>query len=746
MRLTEAPLTEHSPAPEADADELSTPSSPDGRSRSRKRPARAQRTTQHVPAQQAGTQAAQPASPAPAAQTAPSPAAKPSPRSSAGGRGKGGREKPQTPTHTLTGTVRLHPRGFGFADLDEVVTAGTERLDSCFLPPSLVSSALDGDTVSLDAALETSPQGSRLTATAMRQLGRSRTLLLGVVRSDGQSIEVDGWCATNPWKLTSPRAAGSCVLGRIDESGGALEVIECYPSPSSSESLRARALARRELTPSIPEDVIVAGAAAARESVRRLSEPLGQRRDLRGLATITIDADSSRDLDDALSVLPADAGGGVRVYVHIADVAEAVELGGTLDLHAREAGTSVYLPGWNKPMLPHTLSEGALSLLPDQERSALTVEVRIDVHGEVTSVDIYESRISSNQRLSYIQSAEVLAGREVEGISEEVVEMLRWLRTAASRLTQSRSARGGVSAEQIEAELTVSLRGEHATAETQAGQNDANELIERLMVCANEAVAQWLYERGLPGLYRCHVGPKDTAAGELEAFCAQLGVYPGLGAALTPVSLAALARQLEHIDTETGTVWQVLRGHLGRASYTPSNTGHFGLGSARYLHFTSPIRRYADLVVHRIVKSYLAGTRAGSELPHAGELEAIGMLLDERAASASRAEQDARKAGWCAVLERERQAHPRRKLRARVTRVGPSGMHLTLAGSLVTTKVGLAALGRGFTLQGFSLVGPEGRYTLGQQIEVGLRSADAATGLIELQLPARKSARTSKQQ
>jgi ribonuclease R len=435
-------------------------------------------------------------------------------------------------------------------------------------------------------------------------------------------------------------------------------------------------------------------------------------------------------------VYAADPDGGIRVCVHIADVSTHVRPGTALDTEARRAATSVYLPGWTRPMLPARLSEDALSLVPGADRDALTVEMRIGTAGSVTAADVYATRIRSDTRLSYEVAAEALAGAAPDDVPADVLDALRWLRTAGARLGVQRLLRGGVEARRVEPDLTVEVV-EGAAAQVAAfPSNPANLLIERLMVAANEAVAGWVVDRGLPGVFRVHPAPGPEAAPALEAFCAASGYHPGFGRTLTPLDLAALSAQLDAAADDTAAaVWDVLLGFLGRAAYTPVAGAHFGLASTGYLHFTSPIRRYADLVVHRIIHAFLAGGRTATAFPDDREMEALCSHINGAARTAAQAENQMRKSLWLAELVA---ADSSTRYPARVTGVGPKGVFVTLDRSRVSGMVALRELpGRGWSVtpDGLALSDAAGsRLGYGDIVTVRITSADVESGQLELAL------------
>ncbi|MDP9466217.1 MAG: RNB domain-containing ribonuclease [Actinomycetota bacterium] len=640
-----------------------------------------------------------------------------------------------TASTTGTGVFRPHVRGFGFVDLDEqpTTTPAAATVRSCFVPPPMTAPLLDGDLVRATFVVE---QDGRATASAVDLLERTRAELFGVVEQD-LVLRVDPHVGSGRWALegrVEDLPVGTAVLAEITGARTA-DPSDEWDDPTDADALLERIRVRHRLPTTHPREVLEQPDAPARGR--------GGRRDVRRLTTLTIDSPSSRDLDDALSVYPADPDGGIRVCVHIADVAAHVRPGTPVDVEARRAATSVYLPGWTRPMLPPRLSDELLSLVPGADRDALTVEMRIAADGEITAADVYASRIRSDVRLSYETAADVLAGQPVEGVPAAVVETLRWLRTAGARLGVQRLRRGGVEARRVEPELSVEVVEGVPEQVVATPSGPANLLIERLMVAANESVAGWLVDRGLPGVFRVHPPPGPEAAAALEAFCAAAGYHPGFGRTLTPLGLSALSSQLDAAgDATAAAVWDVLLGFLGRASYTPDAGLHFGLASPGYVHFTSPLRRYADLVVHRVVHAFLAGEREPSAYPSHGELTELCTHLDASTRTAATAERQMRKALWLVALARQVAEDPGTRFPGRVTGVGPKGLFVTLDGSHVSGLVTVRSLpGRGWreSGDGLSLVDGAGhRHGYGDAVLVQVDSADVESGQLELRLVGRR--------
>jgi ribonuclease R len=649
--------------------------------------------------------------------------------------------RPKAASRTGTGVFRPHVRGFGFVDLDVPLTGPDGApVTSCFVPPPQTSRLLDGDRVEAVFVLE--PEG-KATASEVTLKERTRTEVFGVVE-EGLHLRLDPHLGSGRWRLegrVEDLPTGVAVLA--DVTGDLVaDPSDEWEDPTAADALLERVRVRHSIALDHPADVLAEAEQLAAPPVRgrgRAKAPAVQRRDLRDLTTLTIDAPHSRDLDDALSVFPADPDGGIRVCVHIADVSAHVRPGSLVDAEARRAGTSVYLPGWVRPMLPPRLSEDALSLVPDAERDALTVEMRIDADGVVTAADVYASRIRSDVRLSYETAADVLAGGTPHDVPPAVVDALRWLRTAGARLGVQRQRRGGIEARRVEPEVTVAVVEGVAEQVAARASGPADLLVERLMVAANEQVAGWLVDRGLPGVFRVHPAPAPEAAGALEAFCAAAGFHPGFGTHLTPLGLAALSAQLDAAADETAaSVWDVLLGFLGRASYRPVAGDHFGLASSGYLHFTSPIRRYADLAVHRVVHAFLAGTREPADFPEGGDLAGLCAHLDAAGRTSAMAERQMRKSLWLVEIGRQVADDPSTTFAGRVTGIGAKGAFVTLDGSHVSGMVNVRTLpGRGWkeAPDGLSLVDADDhRLGYGDAVRVRVLSADPEAAQLELEL------------
>ena len=379
------------------------------------------------------------------------------------------------------------------------------------------------------------------------------------------------------------------------------------------------------------------------------------RRDLRSLPTFTVDPATARDFDDAISAAVADDGAR-RVWVHIADVSAYVRPGSPLDREAYRRGTSVYVPGAVEPMLPEALSGRACSLVPGQDRLAVTTELVLD-GASVRSSSFYRSVIRSDERLDYGRVDRIFEGRErASGGWGAALEVAR---AAAAALEERRASQAALSLESSEPEFQFDSRGNVVSAEPVA-QTESHRLIEHLMIATNEQVARLLVSRRVPTLYRVHERPDGTAA---ERLIDQLG---SLGVPTPPVPKGHIApQQAADLIGEASQLidrWTASQGGRGRraltslvlrslkqAYYDQRNRGHAGLQLASYCHFTSPIRRYPDLVCHRALLSAVTGEEPA---PTSAWVAEAGPWSSAREREAMSIERDADDIASCFLLER----------------------------------------------------------------------------------------------
>jgi ribonuclease R len=517
------------------------------------------------------------------------------------GRGfRTGSTPPPAAAWSVEGRVHRHRDGFGFLVRED----GEEDL---FLPRREMRGLFDGDVV---RAAPVPGRYGRLAGRVAEIVERGRTTVTGTYRKvgagelvfpdpeiydepvellpgaveprDGEIVDVE----IRDWPEGSRPAVGRIVeiLGARGELGTILELV------IRRHRLRRRfpddALEEAEALPAAPPEADLAG-----------------RADLRAEPTFTIDGEDARDFDDAVSVRRRDDGAFV-LQVSIADVAHYVRADSPLDREALERGTSVYFPDRVIPMLPERLSNGIASLKPGEDRLTLTVEIELDPDGRRREARVYESVIRSWGRWTYENVARVLDGEDVAGISEHrahvdvMHELMRKLRTL-------REERGSLDFDLPEPDVVLDASG-HPEDVVRSERTDAHRIIEELMIAANEAVADWFVSRRRPTIFRVHAPPDPERLRAFLEFARAWGHMPDFGRLASNQALAAFLAQVRGLPAERA-IHHILLRTMMRAVYSEENTGHFGLASSRYLHFTSPIRRYPDLAVHRLTKAILRG-------------------------------------------------------------------------------------------------------------------------------------------
>lgn len=473
------------------------------------------------------------------------------------------------------------------------------------------------------------------------------------------------------------------------------------------------------------------------------------RRDLRELALVTIDGADARDFDDAVYAAPV-ASGGWRLVVAIADVSHYVRPGTALDAAARERGNSLYLPDRVVPMLPEAISNHLCSLVPGEDRLSVACEMRISANGRIGGARFATAVIHSKARLTYAEVAAFLAGRPLPdaAASPAIAASLTALHGVYRALESRREARGALDFDSRETRLT--LRAGQPTGVAPVARTDAHRLIEEAMIAANVAAARHLEREAKtkadeatapPPLYRIHESPEPAKLATLSSALALAGERLPAGRP-TPAALAAAAARARAKSSWPGWIWDaaVLRS-LEQARYAPLRRGHFGLALPTYLHFTSPIRRYADLVVHRAIK--------GNTLT-ADELDAIGahVSMTERRAETVERGVDA----WlkCALAS----AHIGETREGVIAAVAAFGVFVELDGLFVQGLLHVSKLGRDYfhhVPAAMALVAERSgaRFGVGERVTVTIEDVAAPAGRIDLALanvPGRSGRRRSPRQ
>jgi ribonuclease R len=550
---------------------------------------------------------------------------------------------------SLLGTLKKHRDGFGFvARLDR-------KGDDVFLPPGEAAQALDGDLVRIEVV---PARGGRTAGRLLEVVERRRRLLIGTYHARGRQsfvIPTDSELLAPVPVPESDRAQdGEVVKVALDPASAKLvgEVVEAIGRPGEPRVEVLRVAYGKGFGDVFPDEVR-AEAEAVPDHVR--PEDRAGRRDLTGVPLVTIDGEDARDFDDAVFVErvggqgqgqgQGKARGAFRLVVAIADVAHYVRTGRPLDVEAARRGTSVYFPAQVLPMLPERLSNGICSLNPEVDRLCMVAELTLDARGHVTHAEVYEGVMRSAARCTYNEVARVLAGERVPG-RERFRPMFELMAELQEKLTTMRRERGALDFDLPESKIVLDPEGK-VTGIEKRPRNRAHRIVEEFMLAANEAVARWFGDRGLPTVYRVHGLPDEEKLAAFLGLAAQHGfTVPELP--IEPRELNALLARLEG-HAQQRALNQLLLRAMMQAVYQPENIGHYGLAAEHYLHFTSPIRRYPDLVVHRLLKEEWASRQAkgGKRTPEPA-LQEISALASERERAAMEAEREI--AGYYAAL------------------------------------------------------------------------------------------------
>jgi ribonuclease R len=458
---------------------------------------------------------------------------------------------------------------------------------------------------------------------------------------------------------------------------------------------------------------------------------LKRRRDLRDQVCFTIDPPKARDFDDAVAIEKTPEGN-YRLWVHIADVSYFVEEGSALDRSAFERGFTFYLPDRAIHMLPERLSADLCSLKPNEDKLAFTCEMVFSPKGDLLWYDIYESVIRSKARLTYDEALRLIVGDPaLEKKHPDLVEPLRLMEDLYRILSYRRWERGSIDFDLPEAELIVDEYGE-PTAIVPYERHIAHRIIEHFMISANETVAKHLASMGYPCLYRVHEKPDPKKVENLLEILEGLG-YKAKRFSLEPKFFQKIIEDFEGRDEEHLVRFLTLRSMM-KARYSPHNLGHFGLASDGYAHFTSPIRRYADLVVHRLLKKALRGESIDYEQT-VSYLEMVGEHLSLQEELAEDVEREA----IDRLKVRLMRAHIGEDFEGIITGVVSFGFFVELRDYLVEGLVNVASLEEDeyiYDEKAHRLVGYRtGKiYRLGDKVKVKLTSVDEERGRLSFVL------------
>ncbi|MET0288253.1 MAG: ribonuclease R [Pseudoxanthomonas sp.] len=546
----------------------------------------------------------------------------------------------------VPGTVIANPEGFGFLRPE----GGGDDL---FLPPFEMRKVMHGDRVL--ASVTGVDRRGRKEGAIVEVLERRVSRLIGRFSMEaGVSFVVPDDRRIQRNLLIPPDA-------RNEAQDGQLVVCELTHAPTGRREPIGKVIAvlGDKLTPSLvvetaihghdlpyefPQDVLDEAAAVplvVNESM------IGGRVDLRDLPLVTIDGADSKDFDDAVYCESNRKGlrisnrSGYRLVVAIADVSHYVRPGTPLDDEAQKRATSVYFPGFVVPMLPETISNGICSLNPKVDRMCFVCDMQVDKNGEIGSAKFYEAVMRSHARLTYDQVWKAVGEDDAQAQAEigpDVLPHVKRLHELYGLLSKAREKRGAIEFETSEVRFVLDNRGEVAQAGMQV-RNDAHKLIEECMIAANVQAARFLLEKGIPAPYRVHDRPPESKYADLLEFLKEFKLSMPAWSKVEPRDFTALLKKIRE-RPDVALLESVLLRSQSLAVYTPENGGHFGLALAAYAHFTSPIRRYPDLLVHRAIKYALTGGKVEKFQYSPREMAALSLQCSERARRADEAERE----------------------------------------------------------------------------------------------------------
>ena len=547
----------------------------------------------------------------------------------------------------VTGTVSGHRDGFGFVVRDD------GESEDVYLSAREMRPLFDGDRVAIRVK-------------GMDRRGRAEGQLVDVLERGTQQV-AGQFIRERGIGLVIPD--NSKISHRIlipkDESGGAkhgqMVVVEILDFPTYVEQATGRVV-NIIGTPGekgIATDIAIHSHAipykwpdTVREQVQDFGtevpdSSMDGRTELRNVDLITIDGADARDFDDAVYCMKVE--NGWRLLVAIADVANYVSIGSALDKEAIVRGTSVYFPDRVVPMLPEVLSNGLCSLNPKVDRLCMVCDMEVSSSGKVTKATFFEGVMKSKARLTYSQVGDFLSGASKTSVPSELQASVRDLHDLYKAFAKQRRRRGAIEIDLPQTKFKLNEDGEIDRIEV-VPRNDAHRLIEECMIAANVEAAKFLKKHKIPGLYRVHPKPDPDRFNDLRLYLVSLGLKVPHPDHVEPRHFTQLIEQVKDRPDSAAITMAMLRS-LTHAEYSPANVGHFGLALGSYAHFTSPIRRYPDLLVHRAIRHIIRGGKPGKYDYAPKEMERLGAITSAHEKRAEEATRDVEAWLKCQYME-----------------------------------------------------------------------------------------------
>lgn len=527
----------------------------------------------------------------------------------------------------ITGFFEAHRNGFGF------VIPDSPKETDIFIPPHATMGAMDGDRVVVRLEQRRKREGK-----IIRILERATKKIVGTIEKSGPIFYIQPRKRNiNQQVVVAPQDIklkhGDLVLAELTYQAAnkplVAKILKVFEKPKTPKEDIEILTYEYDLPKKFPKEVVNLSEELSLKGISK--KQFKNRVDLRELPTVTIDGENAKDFDDAVSIKKLR--NGFILWVHIADVSHYVKWNSPIDIEARQRGTSIYLPDRVIPMLPPHLSENLCSLLPKTARLTFTVEMHFSNSGERKETLFYPSVIQTAERMTYTSVKKILIDKDPEEIKkyQTLVPYFEEMAELCEILKDKRKKRGSLDFDLPEPEVLLDIKGD-PQAIIKAERNLAHFIIEEFMIAANEAVAEFLYSKNVPCLYRVHEEPEANKIQYITRIIKNLGI---LKEDLKPAEFHEFIEVVKETPYEEIVNYLILRS-LKQARYSPENVGHFGLASDCYTHFTSPIRRYPDLVVHRILKEFLQKGKISKERKK--ELEKI---LPDIAIHSSRMERKA---------------------------------------------------------------------------------------------------------